>query len=200
MHLAAAIVHFESVDWLLLLRGHAHLSFYRSSAHREITTIICQSFIDMFVEWTKRLHLCEFNIFIALFNFIWTCDIWPMIDQPEADQEVPSELLPSWGSTYSLLDCHFVLKKLRFFHGWNTSIEIKNHLKVDKQTLKHLTVLGDQAEKLTGSWNKKNKTRVQLRSKKGPHCTWFIQRDVGQGLWMQERISSRCYGTLLVRR
>ena len=71
-----------------------------------------------------------------------------MIDQPEADQEVPSELLPSWGSTCSLLDCHFVLKKLRFFHGWNTSIEIKNHLKVDEQTLKHLTVLGDQAQEV----------------------------------------------------
>ena len=59
--------------------GHTHLSFYRNSVHREITRNICQSFIDMPVEWSKTLHFHQINLFVVLFSFIQVCDIWPMI-------------------------------------------------------------------------------------------------------------------------
>ena len=42
----------RSWSWL----RHSHLFFFQGSAHRELTLNICQSFVEMSMEWNKRFH------------------------------------------------------------------------------------------------------------------------------------------------
>ena len=114
-------------SWLIprdVGQGYANLFFLPNSAHRELTKNICQNFIDMSVEWNKRLQFCQitgFIVFSALSENVisgqWLISLTQFRNFPLSCYH-----LQQVETIYALRICSlhnwvFVLQELRLSHG-----------------------------------------------------------------------------------